>query len=574
MILQLLESLTSRSGIIIILAFLLSKTKIFKRLVTKKDITLIDKIFMAMLFGLFGIIGTYSGIKIDIAPGSDAIANSRVIGVFVAGWLGGPLVGFLSGLIAGLHRWVIDIGGFTAFACGLSTIIEGLIAGYSSKIFKNIKTDWLWALLMGGFSEIIQMIIILIIAKPFSQAISLVHIIWFPMIFVNSIGIAIFIGITQQIFLEKEQIAAEKAELILKIANKTLPYLRKGFNIETAISTAQIIYDMTGIEAVAITDEDKILAHIGVGSDHHRSGCGFMTDLTYEVIKTGKYVVARNKEEIGCKCEKCSLYSAIIVPLKEREKVIGTLKLYKTQKPGVTNLDIQLALGLAELFSTQIELSKIDYQKKLLTKTELKMLQAQINPHFLFNSLNTIASFIRTKPDKARELIIHLGDYLRQNMNVNQDEIDIYQEISHIESYLAIVHARFGDKIKINFDIDKGLKVKIPPLILQPIVENAVKHGLKNINWGLEVKVIAKNEGEYVRLSVIDNGVGIDSNTIEELFLESDCDNCIGLKNVDKRLKCKYGLEYGLKIISKIGEGTTVNINIPKTSVDSRGRIA
>jgi len=569
LILKLLESLTSRSGIIIILAFLLSKTEIFKRLVTKKKITIADKIVMAVLFGLFGIIGTYSGIKIN-----GAIANSRVIGVFVAGWLGGPLVGFLSGLIAGMHRWAIDIGGFTAVACGISTVVEGLIAGYSSKVFKNVKTDWLGALIMGAIAEVIQMIIVLIIAKPFDASLNLVKIIWFPMVFVNSIGISIFIGITQQIFLEQEQVAAEKAQLILKIANKTLPYLRKGFNTKTAQLAAQIIYDMAGLEAVAITDEEKILCHVGVGSDHHKIGSIPMTDLTYQVIKTGIYKVANNRDDIGCRCNKCNLHSAVIVPLKERDRVIGTLKLYRTEKPGVTNLDIQLALGLAELFSTQIELSKIEYQKKLLAKAELKVLQAQINPHFLFNSLNTIASFIRTKPGQARELIIHLGDYLRQNMKVNQDEIDFYQEISHIKSYLAIVHARFGDKIKIHFNIDEGLQIKIPPLILQPIVENAVKHGLKSNGDILEVKIIAKDRDKYVRLSVIDNGVGIEPMTLQQLLLDCDNEESIGLKNVNKRLKCKYGSEYGLEILSELGEGTAINIKIPKKDTRLRGKIA
>ncbi len=568
---NLLQGLTNRLGIIIILAFLLSKIKVFKRLVTKKNITLVDKINMSILFGLLGILGTYSGIKVN-----GAIANSRVIGVFVAGWLGGPLVGLLSGIIAGLHRWAIDIGGFTAFACSLSTIAEGLLAGYSSKRFKNIKTDWLGALIMGAYAEIIQMIIILIFARPFNEALNLVKIIWFPMVFVNSIGIGIFVGITQQIFQEQEKIAAEKAQLILNIANKTLPYLRKGFNIQNARLAAQIIYDMAELEAVAITDEEKILCHIGRGSDHHKSGNIAMTDITREVMSTGKYQIAHNKNDIGCKSHNCSLHTAVIVPLKERERVIGTLKLYGGESPGISNLDIQLALGLAELFSTQIELSKVEYQRKLIAKAELKILQAQINPHFLFNSLNTIAAFIRTKPNIARELIIHLGDYLRQNMKINQDEIDFYQEISHIKSYLAIVHARFGDKIKIDFDIDPNLKFKIPPLILQPIVENAVKHGLKSSNEVLEIKIIAKYINNYINISVIDNGVGIDENILKELLSDYNNDESIGLKNVNKRLKCKYGSQYGIEILSKLNEGTTISIKIPmdKELPKVGGRIA
>ncbi len=569
LILQLLENLTSRSGIIIILAFLLSKVKIFRRTLTKKDITIVDKLIMAVLFGLFGIIGTYSGIKIN-----GAIANSRVIGVFVGGWLGGPLVGFLSGLIAGGHRWATDIGGFTAFACAISTVAEGLIAGYGSKIFKNIRMDWFVSLIIGAVAEIIQMIMILIIAKPFGDALTLVKIIWFPMVFVNAIGISIFIGITQRIFIEQEQIGAEKAELILRIANKTLPYLRQGFNEDTASSTAQIIYSMTGLQAVAITDDKKILAHVGKGCDHHKSGSIPLTDLTYRVIKGGEYILAKNKEEIGCKYEDCDLNSAVIVPLKEREEVIGTLKLYNRIRPGITTLDIQLALGLAKLFSTQIELSKIDYQKKLLDKAELKVLQAQINPHFLFNALNTIASFIRTKPDNARDLITHLGDYLRQNMKVNQDEIDFYQEISHIESYLAIVHARFGDRIKIYFDIDKGIKIKVPPLILQPIVENAVKHGLRGSSELLQINILVKDKGTYINICIEDNGIGISPEIVKDLLVDCENHESIGLKNVDRRLKCNYGYQYGIELDSELGKGTVVNINIPKEIDIKRGQIA
>jgi two-component system sensor histidine kinase LytS len=565
-ILILLKNMTSKVGIIITLAFLLSKISIFKRLVTKKNITFVDKITMSVLFGLFGIIGTYAGV-----PVNGAIANSRIIGVFVAGWLGGPLVGFLSGVIAGSHRWIIDIGGFTAVACAVSTITEGLLAGYCSRMFKNMRMDWLGALVMGAFAELIQMAIILIIAKPFADAVELVEIIWLPMVFVNSIGISIFIAITQSIFSEKERIKAEQAQLTLNIATKTLPYLRKGFNKETSKEAARIIYEMTSVAAVAITDENKILAYVGNGSENIFPGEMDISSITRNVIETGKYKVTKKVKEIENRT-KTNLSSGVIVPLKETDKVVGTLKVFRKEKGGITDHDVQLVLGLARLFSMQIELSMVEYQRKLVAKSELKALQAQINPHFLFNALNTIASFIRTNPDSARNLIFNLCDYIRQNMQISQDEIPLTKEIAHIKSYLAIERARFGDKIEVIFDIDNKLDFKVPPLILQPIVENSVKHGMKGMNEGIRIRISVEAINDYYNLVVEDNGIGIDKKIIEDIKRDENGQS-IGLVNVDKRLKCKYGSNYGLDIVSKRKKGTIISIRIPIEKDLSRGGI-
>ncbi|KXG77200.1 sensor histidine kinase [Thermotalea metallivorans] len=569
MVIDLLNSLMNRGAIIIILAFLLSKIPLFKKLVLKKDISLLEKLAMGILFGIFGIIGTYSGI-----PVHGAIANSRVIGVFVGGWLGGPVVGILSGLIAGGHRWAIDIGGFTAFACALSTFVEGAIGGFGSRMIKNMKISWLGALALGAMAEIVQMIIILLVAKPFADALNLVELIWFPMVFVNSIGIGIFIAMTQNIFIEHERIGAAQAQLALNIANKTLPVLRKGFHMESIQKTAEIIYEMTNVAAAAITDTERILAHVGEGCDHHLTGNPLMTKITKEVIASGEYRVAKRPEEIDCNEKGCKLMSAVIVPLFDRDKVVGTLKLYKSDKMGITSVDIQLALGLAQLFSTQIELSKLEYQNKLLAKAELKALQAQINPHFLFNALNTIVSFVRTKPEEARELIIHLSDYFRQSLQFNSGDIDLKREIKNIESYLALERARFGEKLKIIYDLPENIDCMIPPLILQPVVENAVKHGVFNKDEGGTVIIRAVEKDEYVELSVEDDGIGIDPSELQDLLQEEKKTDHIGLINVDKRLKAQYGIEYGLHIASEVGVGTIVKMKIPKECHERREKDA
>lgn len=558
--LQMLSNLIDKAGLIIILAFAMSKMKPFRNLVSKKNISINDKIILSLIFAVYGIIGTYKGIPIK-----GALANSRIIGVFVGGLLGGPFVGILSGFIAGFHRWAIDIGGFTAIACSVSTFAEGIMSGFLSKELYKSKHRWLFALCTGIIAEAMQMIIILLLAKPFSEALRLVSIIGLPMIIANSIGISIFIVITDSVFKDQERAGAYQAQIALRIANKTIKYFRKGFNSDTAYETAKIIKNMTGLKAVAFTDTENIIAHVGLGEDHHKAGDRIMTNITKEAISSGEYKIANSKEEIHCMAKDCKLKSAVIVPLKEDNKTIGTLKLYKNEENAVSQVDLKLALGLGLLFSTQIELSKIDYQSELLAKAELKALQAQINPHFLFNAINTIVSLIRTEPEKARDLLIHLGTYFRKNLHKSVEEVELEKEIEYVKSYLEIEKARFGDKLNIKFKIPENIDCTLQPLTLQPIVENAIKHGILEKIEGGTIEIEAIDCEDETQLIVKDDGVGMSSQYLASIFNSKKENDSIGLINVNNRLINKYGKDYGLDIKSNLGQGTIVSMRIPKT---------
>ncbi|WP_242837267.1 sensor histidine kinase [Alkaliphilus transvaalensis] len=558
---EMMLALMNKLGIIIILAFIISKVGIFRKLIMKKQITIVDKVLLAVVFGLIGIMGTYSSVPIY-----GAWANTRIVGVMVGSLLGGPFVGLVAGVIAGGHRYLIDIGGFTALACGIATIVEGLIGGYGSYYIKNKQGKWRYALFIGIFAEIIQMLIILIIARPFYAAFNLVRIILLPMVLVNSMGIAIFIGLIENIYAEQEKIAAGQAEKALKIANMTLPYFRRGLNREVAEKVVDIIYEFVDIAAISITDHKEILAHRGIGEDHHKSGEIIQTEATREVIERGQYRIISRQKDIQCSHRDCRLKSAIVVPLKERDKVVGTLKIYKKDENSITTVDLELGLGLAQLFSTQIELSKVEEQKKFLIESELKTLQAQINPHFLFNAINTIVSFMQFDSIKAKNLLISLSELFRKSLKCSHDTVGIQNELEHIEAYLEIEKARFGDKLLVKYQLDDDIQCQLPPLILQPLVENAIIHGILPKKKGGCVEIRSSREAEDILLEVIDNGVGMGTGQIEKLLKEDPTNNSVGLMNVNKRLVNLYGEEYGLKISSQLDQGTRVCIKIPKSA--------
>lgn len=564
MISIILTSLINRLSIFIIIAYILSKTHAFQRLILKHKVSFKDKLLLSLIFGAFGILGTYSGIPIY-----GAIANSRTVGVIIGGLLGGPFVGILSGFIASFHRWIIDIGGFTSVACSVATFCEATIAGLLHKKLNKPCISWKEAFLTGIILEFLQMGIILLIARPYLKALELVKIIWFPMTFVNAAGIAIFISIVEAIFKEQERAGAYQAKLALNIASQTLPYLRKGLNEISAYKTVEIIYKNTDYDAVAITDRQQILSHIGAEEDHHKTGVPVMTHLTQRALKSRTCEVAMSKNDIECSNKNCSLSSAVIAPLIEKNHVIGCLKLYKTRKNSMTDIDIKLAEGLALLFSTQLELAKAEYQAHLLAKAQRKALQAQINPHFLFNALNTIIAVLRDDSGKARELLIHLSSFFRKNLSNNKELVPLEQEIEHVNAYLAIEQARFGDRLKVKYEIDPDIKIQLPPLILQPLVENSVKHGLLPKEEGGTVLIRINKSGAYAKISVIDNGIGIKPDVINSIFSKSNKNNDkIGVKNVSKRLQSFYGNMGQLEISSTPGLGTKVCFYIPLLKFD------
>lgn len=551
----LFQSLT----VIITVAFFLTQTSITRFLFNLHE-SVKKQILLGIFFGLISVLGTLLGIRTH-----DAIANIRDIGAISGGLYGGPIVGLIAGLIGGIHR--ASLGGFTANSCALATILNGIFAGLLYKLKRREVFSPLYGFLFAIVAEFFHLLLVLLISPPFDKALALIKEVAGPMITANAVGVGLFLLVIQVSLKEREFVSAITAEKVLTIAQNTMPILSKGLNRETADITAKMILENTNLDAVGITDTEKILAFRGLGEDHHKPMLPFKTTATAYAIKTGNIVFLSNRKEIGCSEKKCPLGSGIVVPLKNSEgEVFGTLKLYRKEEKALTFFDEEMAKGLANILSLQVELNRLETEKRMKTIFQLKALQARINPHFLFNTLNTISYVVRIDPNKGRELINKLAFILRSIIESEDSLSTLSSEIELVKSYLEIEKERFKDRLTYEFNIDNNLlSLSVPSLILQPIVENAVKHGFSLTKRSIDIKISCYRRGNYAYIIVEDNGKGISSDILNGI-LERKSDS-IGLGNVFERIKNLYGNKGVFKIKSKVNAGTKVIIGIPMEGV-------
>lgn len=540
----------------LVIAYLLSKTPLFTPLM-QVTVRLPHKLTCYCVFSIFCILGTYFGLQVD-----GSIANTRATGAVLGGILGGPSVGLAVGLTGGVHRY--SIGGPTALACMISTVVEGLLGGLMHRYFlQSGRVEMLFRPMVAGgvavVAEIVQMLIILAIARPFNDMVQLVEHIALPMIVANSIGSAMFIRILLDRRAMFEKYSTAFSAQVLKIAARAEGVLRDGLNADNSATVARILYEETGVGAVAITNREKLLAFTGQGADHHIAGALIVSAHTFEAISCNEVVFADgNEKPYRCSVHaNCPLGSTLVIPLRDEENsVIGTIKLYEPKRKLFSRLNRTLGEGIAQLLSRQILAGRIDTQRQLLMQSEIKLLQAQVNPHFLFNVLNTLSAVIRRDPEHARKLVQYLSTFFRKNLKRPGDVVTLADELEHVNAYLKIEQARFADRLNIAIDLpDRYLGVKLPAFSLQPIVENAIKHGTSQILGPGRIQISAEGDGQDLSLTVEDNA---------GLYQpDKPPDGGLGMSLVGGRIAARYGTGYGISVACEPSLQTRVTLRLP-----------
>ncbi|MGP4025240.1 sensor histidine kinase [Actinomadura sp. 3N407] len=401
---------------------------------------------------------------------------------------------------------------------------------------------------------------------------------------------------------------AEKAAFAaLHTIARASPPLRAGLTEESARTAARRLRSLLGAEAVALVgvlppDDDsgdgddlgdggpepvreapRLLAWDGAGRGAHASEA---VQHALPVLASGRPRVM-TPESLGCRDPLCRVQVAMVAPLTVEGRVEGALTAY-WRHPSTARVK---AVGeAARLVTGQLELAGLDAARVRLAEAEMRALRAQISPHFVYNSLTTIASFVRTDPERARELLLDFADFARYSFRNARDFTTLADELRSIDRYLLLERARFGERLKCRVEIaPEVLPVAVPFLALQPLVENAVRHGMAGAGEAFHISIVARDSGAEAAISVEDDGVGMDPERLQEILsapvgrpgptgwgsvatrARRDRDRAgsgsgagIGLANVDERMRQVYGEEYGLTVETALGAGTKVNLRVPK----------
>ncbi|MFJ2115133.1 MULTISPECIES: sensor histidine kinase [unclassified Streptomyces] len=341
----------------------------------------------------------------------------------------------------------------------------------------------------------------------------------------------------------------------LHTASLAAPPLRAGLTEESARKAARGLRSLLGTDALCLTDGERVLAWDGVGEHHGER----VMERVAGPLDSGRGTAFA----AGCDDLDCPLSWGVAAPLTVDHRVLGTLVAYAPRESAV----LARAVGeVASWVSVQLELAELDRSRTRLIEAEIKALRAQISPHFIFNSLAAIASFVRTDPGRARDLLLEFADFTRYSFRSHGDFTTLADELHSIDQYLALVRARFGERLSVTLQVaPEVLPVAMPFLCLQPLVENAVKHGLEGAVTHSRITISALDAGAEAEVVIEDDGVGMEPDRLRRILRgEGGASTGIGLLNVDERLRQVYGDEYGLVIETGVGAGTKITVRIPK----------
>ena len=343
----------------------------------------------------------------------------------------------------------------------------------------------------------------------------------------------------------------------LHTASLAAPPLRSGLTEAGAARAAKHLRALLGTPAVAIGTGEQLLAWDGAGDAH---AC--------QVVEHARTAIEHGRTEVvgpagvACADPDCPIRVGVVAPLVVEDLVVGSLTAYgESASAGL----VRATNEVARWVSAQLELAELDASRTRLMEAEVRALRAQISPHFVYNSLTAIASFVRTDPERARELLLEFADFTRYSFRRHGEFTTLAEELRSIDRYLLLERARFGDRLQVTLQVaPEVLPVSVPFLCVQPLVENAVRHGLEGRPGQGHITIVAEDAGGEALISVEDDGAGSDPEHVRRTLAGERDGDSVGLGNVDERLRQVYGDDYGLVVETAPGAGTKVSMRVPK----------
>ena len=387
--------------------------------------------------------------------------------------------------------------------------------------------------------------------------------------------VCVLVALFVYLLVSPDTLRSQYTRETLAVASDMMRDMAGGLDQESAQAICTRLLPETKATTVAMTDDKVVLACVGELADDFPAGSKIHTPATRYVIEHG--IMHSFTEAIdvdGENGEHPTIPAGIVAPLKVRGRTVGTLKFYYRSAWDVNRTQYALATGFADLLSTQLATIELDRQAELAAQAEVKALQAQINPHFLFNTLNTIASLTRTDPKRARKLLREFAQFYRATLDNSESLIPVQREIEQTERYLLFEKARFGDdRIIETAVVDEDAEdEQVPAFIIQPLVENSVRHAMPDEGaLHIDIKVELEDDS-FLVIEVADDGAGMDERTASRLFDrtpgEPDPDAPQGsgagvaMHNISERIKRYYGPQSSTNVVSALGEGTTITLRL------------
>jgi|GEM_PF-2209652 len=553
-----------RFSFFIVLFYLISKYTAFKRLFYRKDLSRSQELFLIMILGVISIIsfmifrevgaplflplffGVYSGFAVGIG-------TSIVLALYLTA-VGQPVITIALCLLAGP---VGAIMGMRIPPGARKPFYVPLVAGVIT-ILGFCKNEKPYI----PFIELVP-------AMISDEKMWLQHIVLALLVFVA--GCYLLLVLLEMMIAEEDRRMALQTNNILTLVASALDQIRRGMTGESARDICQNLQKALDIPGVCIIARDEILYFPGTVPHVYPQNTETFKNIHRRLFDEGLVFEGDHNLIFGECPRDCDFTSIFLLPLNDGSRIVASLGFIQSRKQAFSSSEQNLANGLSLIISSELTREKLEEQKIALESAKFKLLQAQINPHFLFNSLNTIAWMTGKDPEKAEELILHLSNFLRQSFDQKGEMVTLRKELEYLKSYLFIEQARFREKLTVDYSIDdEALGASIPPFLIQPLVENAIKHGISKKKDGGTVKIEVKSNPDAVKVAVSDNGAGCTPERLHYVLnppaveKEDAPRRGIGVLNVKERVQALFGSSSRFEVDSTPGVGTTVSFFISK----------
>ncbi len=602
---ELVQKLISNIAVLALTAEILSRIRPLQEALLNERRKWQQDIVLSLIFGGIIIMSTATGVNI----GSYSL-DTKAIGAITAGLLGGPVVGFLSSCIGALYELFFSVPKVFAKSAAFSTILCGLLGAGFYPYFQRGKWKYKDLFVLACFGELVEMVSLIRITVSLQVAVTAILDAAIPMMLMNSIGILIFISCFNTVFVRQDLESSRQLQQMLELTRNCMPLfqgnLEKGDSMNLLVS---MIIEETPWAGTMIMDRKRMLAWKMVSDLDIKSPMDHMEDIkaaweslklpeeawessvvlekyldevrrtasedekedletldrlwgipaiAEKALETGEMVTVFRIPETSVWYRTMRECSVVAAPFVIEGQPVGCLVVFMKKQWTGRKSELDMIENLVTIASYQIAVRELEKRRSMLQKAEFKALQFQVNPHFLFNALNTIASVCREDPERSRELLVTLADYFRYNLDYEAYMVPLEEELDHVEDYLELERARFEDKLVVSYDVPERMDILIPTLILQPIVENAVRHGISADGKRIVDIRIRETATSFI-VDVGDKGRGFEPEVLEKLENGEAIGNSIGLSNVHKRMKNIYGEDHGLKITST-GQGSVVEM--------------